>query len=103
MWRRVCFKNICNPAAAGTSSEQGSENRHDNNAHHTITVGLLLLKREPSDEHAQSYVAKARCIALSPIHVSKNEQRQVSPCPFMIFQIGRERLARSIECNAHRG
>src|SRR5262249_47662332 len=42
-------------------------------------------------------------ITLSSIHVSKNEQRQSSSCPFLIFQIRRECLARSIECSAHRG
>jgi hypothetical protein len=34
MWTRIWAKNVVNPAAAGTSSEQRSEYGYDHNAHH---------------------------------------------------------------------
>jgi hypothetical protein len=44
---------------------------------------------------------QARHLMLSPIHVSKDEQRQPPLRALMLFQVRRERLAHSIECSAH--
>jgi hypothetical protein len=63
---------------------------------------LPLLKRERSHEIEQSQVTKARYITLSPIHVSKDEQRQSPPRPFMMFHVWRECLAHGIERSTHR-
>jgi hypothetical protein len=52
-------------------------------------------------EIEQSQVTKARYITLSPIHVSKDKQRQSPPRPFMMFQIWRECPADGIERSAH--
>jgi hypothetical protein len=65
-------------------------------------AALLLLKRERPHEIEQSQVTKARCITLSPIHVSKDEQRQSPPRPFMMFHVWRECLAHGIERSTHR-
>jgi hypothetical protein len=59
------------------------------------------VKRERSHEIEQSQVTQARDLILSPIHVSKDEQRQSPPRPFMLFQIWRECLAHTIEGSAH--
>jgi hypothetical protein len=36
MWRCISSKKAFNPAAAGTTSEQRSENGHDKDAHHDV-------------------------------------------------------------------
>ena len=61
----------------------------------------MPVKRERSHEIEQSQVTQARYLILSPIHVSKDEQRQSPPRPFMLFQICWECLAHTIECSAH--
>jgi hypothetical protein len=38
---------------------------------------------------------------LSTIHVSKDEQRQLSPGSFMTLKIRGKQLQRSVECSAH--
>jgi hypothetical protein len=56
---------------------------------------------ERSHEIEQSHLAKARCVALSPIDMAKNEQRQLSSRRFVLSHVCRERLARSIEGSTH--
>jgi hypothetical protein len=97
--------NLFKPAAARTTGEQRTQNPYDKNAQHDggspENAALALLKRERSHEIEQSQVTQARHLMLSPIHVSKDEQRQPSPRPFMPFQVSRECVAHSIECSAH--
>jgi hypothetical protein len=97
--------NLFKPAAARTTGEQRTQNPYDKNAPHDggspENAALPLLKRERSHEIEQSQVTQARHLMLSPIHVSKDEQRQPPSRPFMLFQIRRERVAHSIECSAH--
>jgi len=38
---------------------------------------------------------------LSTIHVSKDEQRQLSPGSFMTLKISGKQLQRNVECSAH--
>jgi len=97
--------NLFKPAAARTTGEQHAQNPYHKNAQHDggflEDAALVPLKRERSHEIEQSQVTQARDLILSPIHVSKDEQRQSPPRPFMPFQIWRECLAHSIECSAH--
>src|SRR5262249_50984663 len=94
--RRVCppRDKVFDPAAARASGKQRSENRYDKNAPHDgrfpEDAALAPLRRERPHEIEQSQVTKARCIALSPIHVAKDEPRQFSSRRVMMFQIRRE-------------
>jgi hypothetical protein len=92
--------NLFKPAAARTTGEQRTQNPYDKNAQHDggfpQDAALPLLERERSHEIEQRQVTQARHLMLSPIHVSKDEQRQPPLRAFMLFQIRRERLAHSI-------
>jgi hypothetical protein len=97
--------DIFKPAAARTTGEQRTQNRYYKNTHHDggfpEDIALPLSNCEWPHEIEQSQVTKARCIKLSPIHVSKDEQRQSPPRPLMMFQIWRECQTHGIERSAH--